>query len=362
MPSGPERRKRGPRPRGEAGRAMFSLAQQSLYVDAIDLWIDSMASRDRCYVSHGHSDHAREHRVVVATPNTARICRARFARRADRPVQPSLLERFERPRVDVTFEEHAFNEPWNDGDHRLTLFSAGHVLGSSQLLIEGERGSFVYTGDFKLAPSLTAEAPEVKRCDVLLMECTFGRPHYVFPPRDEVAADMAEFARSALEDGAVPVFFAYSLGKAQEAMAILGEHGIPMTVHGAIDTMARVYRECGVDLPPYARYDAASFDANGALIWPPGGKALPKALRDRPVRTAVLTGWAIDRGALFRYGVERGFALSDHADYPALLAYIERAQPRKVLLNHGRRDFVYRLRALGIDAEYLEANAQMTLF
>ena len=356
------RRKRGPAPPGEALGAMFSLAQQSLYVEAIDLWIDSMATRERCYVSHGHSDHAREHRVVVATPNTARLCRARFSRRSQRPVQPSLLERFERPRVDVTFEEHAFNEPWDDGEHRLTLFSAGHVLGSSQLLIEGERGSFVYTGDFKLAPSFTAEAPEVKRCDVLLMECTFGRPHYVFPPRDDVAADMASWATRALEDGAVPVFFAYSLGKAQEAMAILGRAGIPMTVHGAIDTIARVYADCGVELPPYRRYDSASFAPDSALIWPPGGKALPKALRDRPVRTAVLTGWAVDRGALFRYGVERGFALSDHADYPSLLAYVERAQPRKVLLNHGRRDFVYRLRALGVDAEYLEANAQMSLF
>lgn len=341
---------------------MFSLAEKSLYVEAIDLWIDSMTSRDRCYVSHGHSDHAREHRAVIATPNTARICRARFARRAQRPEQPSLLERFERPRIDVTFEEHAYNEPWSDGEHRLTLFSAGHVLGSSQLLIEGERGAFVYTGDFKLAPSFTAEPPEVKRCDVLLMECTFGRPQYVFPPRDDVAADIVAFAKRALEDGAVPVFFAYSLGKAQEAMAILGAAGIPLTVHGAVDTIARVYAECGVTLPAYARYDAALFDPATALIWPPSGKALPKALRDRPVRTAMLTGWAVDRGALFRYGVDRGFALSDHADYPALLDYIERAQPKKVLLNHGWRDFVYRLRGLGINAEYLEANAQMSLF
>jgi Cft2 family RNA processing exonuclease len=341
---------------------MFSLAEKSLYVEAIDLWIDSMRSRERCYVSHGHSDHAREHRVVVATPNTARICRARFSKRSQRPYQPSLLERFEPPRVDVWFEEHAFNEPWTDGEHRLTLFSAGHVLGSSQLLIEGECGSFVYTGDFKLTPSLTAEPPEVKRCDVLLMECTFGRPQYVFPQREEVAADMVEFARRSLEDGAVPVFFAYSLGKAQEAMAILGHGGIPLTVHGAIDTLARVYAECGVELPSYARYDAASFDPATALVWPPSGRALPKALRDRPVRTAILTGWAVDRGALFRYGVERGFALSDHADYPSLLRYIERAQPKKVLLNHGWRDFVYRLRGLGINAEYLEANAQLTLF
>ncbi len=341
---------------------MFSLAEKSLYVDALDLWIDSMRSRTRCYVSHGHSDHAREHDVVIATPNTARICHSRFARRREASPQLSLIARFERPPVAVQFEEHHFNEPWLEGGHRLTLFSAGHVLGSSQLLIEGERGRFVYTGDFKLTPSLTVEPPEVKECDVVLMECTYGRPQYVFPAREEVAGEMIVFARSALESGAVPVFFAYSLGKAQEAMAILGKAGIPLTVHGAVDTLARVYRDCGVELPPFERYDALRFNTDSALIWPPGGKALPKALRGKEVRTAVLTGWSLDRGALFRYGTQRGFALSDHADYPSLLRYIELAKPKKVLLVHGWRDFVHRLRAQGIDAEYLEHNPQLSLF
>lgn len=321
-----------------------------------------MRTRERCYVSHGHSDHAREHALVLATPNTARICRARFARREERAVQASLLESVKPPRLPAQFEEHPYNEPWWHGDHRLTLFSAGHVLGSSQILIESERGRFVYTGDFKLEPSLTAEKPEVKHCDVLLMECTYGRPQYQFPPREEVAGEMIAFAKDALEYGAVPVFFAYSLGKAQEALAILGKAGFAITVHGAIETVSDVYRACGVDLPAYTRYDARHFDRQSVLIWPPSGRTLPKAVNGKPVRTAVLTGWTLDRGALFRYGADRGFALSDHADYPALLRYIELAQPQKVLLNHGWRDFAYRLRAIGVNAEYLEEHAQLALF
>lgn len=342
---------------------MFALSQKSLYVETLDLWIDSLTQRDRCYVSHGHSDHAREHRVVVTTSNTASICRARFGRPGRRAGQTAMFgPPASHARVEVSFEEHAFNEPWMENGHRLTLFSAGHVLGSSQLLIEDERGRFVYTGDFKLAPSLTAEPPEVKPCDVVLMECTYGRPHYVFPPRDEVAAEMIAFAREALADDCVPVFYAYSLGKAQEAMAMLGNAGISLVVHGAIDTLAQVYAAAGVAMPAYQRYDAAHFPANAALLWPPGGKTLPKALRGKTTRTATLSGWAIDRGSLFRHGADRGFVLSDHADYPSLLRYIELAQPRKVLLNHGRQDFVYRLRALGIDAEYLEHHAQLSLF
>jgi Cft2 family RNA processing exonuclease len=326
---------------------VFSLTEKSLYVEAIDLWIDSMSSRHRCYVSHGHSDHAREHDVILATPKTARICHARFEK-------------------EVSFEEHDFNEPWvlsspSGREHRLTLFPAGHILGSSQLLIESERGSFVYTGDFKLAASHTAEAPEIKRCDVLLMECTFGEPHYAFPPRDEVAGEMIAFARDALQNGIVPVFYAYSLGKAQEAVAILGKSGIPVTAHGAIASMCEVYESCGVTLPRYERY-TMDFEGYGALVWPPWARGAPKTIRGKRVRTAMLTGWSMDRGAAFRYGAERCFPLSDHADYPALLRYIELAQPKKVLLNHGRRDFVHRLRGLGIDAEYMERHAQLALF
>ncbi|MGZ3551429.1 MAG: MBL fold metallo-hydrolase RNA specificity domain-containing protein, partial [Vulcanimicrobiaceae bacterium] len=230
------------------------------------------------------------------------------------------------------------------------------------LMIEGERGRFVYTGDFKLEPSITAEPPEVKACDVLLMECTYGRPQYAFPPRDEVAGEMVAFARAALEEGAVPVFLAYSLGKAQEAVAILGSSGLPLTVHGAVETLCKIYVEAGVALPPHERYHAETFSSDRVLIWPPSGKALPKALKGKRVRTAVLTGWSLDRGALFRYGTDRGFPLSDHADYPSLLRYIELAQPKKVLLNHGWRDFVHRLRRLGVDAEYLEEHAQLSLF
>ncbi|MBD5606881.1 MAG: MBL fold metallo-hydrolase [Candidatus Eremiobacteraeota bacterium] len=337
---------------------MFSLQEKSLYVADLDLWIDSMRPRERCYISHGHADHARAHDVVVTSTNNARVCRLRLGRRLAKPA--GLFG--EPERAEIRYETHDFNAPWRIGDHELPLFSAGHVLGSAQLMIEGERGRFVYTGDFKLEPSFTAEAPEVKRCDTVLMECTYGRPQYVFPPRAEVAGAMVAWARKALEDGAVPIFFAYSLGKAQEAMAILGRGGVPLTTHGAIASMAAVYEEAGVDLPPYDRYDATTFDGASALVWPPSGRALPVAVRGRAVRTAALTGWVIGKGTNYRGGTDAGFPLSDHADFPSLLRYVELTQPRKVLLNHGWRDFTHRLRGLGVDAEYLEANQQLALF
>ncbi|MFN2460884.1 MAG: MBL fold metallo-hydrolase RNA specificity domain-containing protein [Candidatus Velthaea sp.] len=339
---------------------MFSLAEKSLYVATLDLWIDSMRPRSRCYVSHGHSDHARGiHETIVTTPDNAAVCRLRFGNATQPRRQTELLPR---EPTDITFEEHRYNEPWSDGEHRLTLFSAGHVLGSAQLMIEGDGGSFVYTGDFKLGRAYTCEPAEVKRCDVLLMVCTYGRPQYIFPPRDQVEDEMIAFALKALDDGCAPIFYAYSLGKAQEAMAILGKAGIPLALHGAVWNMARVYEACGVQLPPYERYDAVTYDAKRALIWPPSGKNGPAAVKGKPVRTAVLTGWALNRSATYQYGSDAAFALSDHADFPSLLRYIELAQPKKVLLNHGWRDFVWRLRRMGIDAEYLEEIQQLVLF
>jgi Cft2 family RNA processing exonuclease len=339
---------------------MFSLAERSLYVADLDLWIDSMRPRARCYVSHGHADHAREHETIISTPANAAICRTRFERRGKRSRQTSLLPLKPRPACD--FELHAFNEPWREGEHELTLFPAGHVLGSAQLMIEGERGRFVYTGDFKLSRSYTCEPTEVKRCDVLLMECTYGRPQYVFPSRDEVEDTIVAFATKAFEDGCVPVFYAYSLGKAQEAMAILGKANVPLSAHDAVYEMARVYERNGVKMPVFARFDAEIYDGTSALIWPPAAKQLPATIGGRPVRSAVLTGWALGKGAQYRYGADAAIPLSDHADYDSLLRYIELAQPSKVVLNHGWKDFVWRLRRMGVDATYLEANEQLALF
>ncbi|MDE2572130.1 MAG: MBL fold metallo-hydrolase [bacterium] len=321
---------------------MFSVVSGSLYAADVDLWIDSSGSRERCYVSHGHSDHARRHVRIIATPQSAAICRSRLG-------------------GEIAYETYAYDEGFTMGEARLTLFPAGHVLGSSQLQIECERGRFVYTGDFKLGETLTCRPAEVRRCDLVLMECTFGRPQYTFPPREEVCAALVDWARGALDAGQTPVVHAYALGKAQEVMAILGRAGLPLMAHGAIDKLARVYVEQGVALPPYARYEAGKTDGH-VVVMPPGGNSAPILAKMTEPRTAIVSGWAMDSGARYRYGVDAAFPLSDHADFAALLRYVELAQPSKVLLHHGFKSFAHELRRRGVEAEFLEEHAQLTLF
>ena len=328
---------------------MFSRVGRSIYAIGIDLWLDSLTRRERSYISHGHADHARPHDLVVATPQTAAICRARFPRKA--VLSGSTL-----------FEEHPYDSPWESDDHRLTLISAGHVLGSSQLLIEGESGRFVYTGDFKLGTSRTCETARIPQCDTLLMECTFGEPKYVFPPRQEIEAEMISFANETHDANGIPAFLAYSLGKAQEAMAILGSAGIPLVVHDAIATIADVYVQCGVALPGYRRFNEfETFSDGAALVWPPASKSLPRTIAKKQVVGAMLTGWTADKRSYAGYRSNRGFSLSDHADFPALVHYIELAQPKRVLLFHGNHGFAQHLRSLGIEASVLGEPDQLSL-
>ena len=252
-------RRQDPGPRRERVRAersraganvrspVFSLAERSLYVerprpldrlDAPALALLRLARAQRPRARARHDRHDAGERADLPS---------RFERSIARAKQTSLLA--ERPRPACAFEEHAFNEPWSDGEHTLTLFPAGHVLGSAQLLIEGERGRFVYTGDFKLARSYTCE-PHRGEAVRRAADGVHVRPPAV---RLSVARRGRERDRrlrdQALADGCAPVFFAYSLGKAQEAMAILGKAGIPITVHGAVHAIARVYEDAGVQLP-----------------------------------------------------------------------------------------------------------------
>ena len=237
------------------------------------------------------------------------------------------------------------------------------MLGSAQLMIEGERGRFVYTGDFKLARSYTCEPPEVKQCDVLLMECTYGRPQYVFPSRDEVEDAIVSFATKALEDGVrtgVLRVLARQGARGDGDPRQGGRSRSPCTARCTRSRACTKRRACSCR--PTSATTPRTYDGTRALIWPPSGKTLPKALKGKPSRTAMLTGWAMDKNAPFRYGTDTCIPLSDHADYAALIRYIELAQPEKVLLNHGWKDFVWRLRRLGIDATYLEPYEQLALF
>ncbi len=317
---------------------------QGVYLPQLDWWLDAHRPAARSFVSHAHFDHLATHREILCSELTSRLMRARLPGQRLEHVLP-----------------FGQTEPLT-ADTTVTLHPAGHILGSAQCLLDhSERGRLLYTGDFKLRRGRSAEACETPRADVLIMETTYGRSHYVMPPTAEVLARITAFCREALEDQAVPVLFGYSLGKSQELLSSLSEAGLPVMLHPQAARLTAIYEEAGVAFPPYRTFDPAEA-AGHVVISPPQGpnSAFLRKLPRR--RTAAITGWALDPGVTFRYQCDAAFPLSDHADYADLLRFVEAVQPRQVLTLHGfAADFARTLRDRGVEAWALGQDNQLEM-
>jgi Cft2 family RNA processing exonuclease len=307
------------------------------------LWLDPWERKPFAFVSHAHSDHIGNHAEAILSAPTAKLMRARLA---GKRIEHVLA-------FGVTREVRGL---------RLTLLPAGHIFGSAQLYLEENGESLLYTGDFKLRPSLSAERVEWRQADTLIMETTFGLPKYLFPPAEEVMANVVRFCAECLEAGYTPVLLGYSLGKSQEVLCALARAGLRPMLHTTIFKMTEIYRELQPGFPcEYEKYEANEV-AGKVLICPPSASrtAMLTSIKNR--RTAVLTGWAIEPGAKFRYGCDEAFPLSDHADYAELLRYVGLVKPKRVLTLHGfASEFAADLRRRGVEGWALTGENQLEL-
>jgi DNA ligase-1 len=240
----------------------------------------------------------------------------------------------------------------------LRLLPAGHITGSAMLHLtrKADGATLLYTGDYKLRQGLSAERCELMQADTLIMETTFGLPKYRFPSAEAVIVQMLAFVRETLSDGGIPVLLGYSLGKAQEILCALRDAELPVMVHASVAQITAVLTPHLGALPKWRLFDANEA-AGHVLVFPPGAKIeLPK------MRTAMLSGWAIQPNAKYRYSVDVALPLSDHADHPELHETVEIVKPRRIYLVHGStREFAAELRARGHDARALGAEDQLEL-
>src|SRR3989304_5666458 len=249
-------------------------------------------------------------------------------------------------------------KPIEWGGLRLTTYPAGHCLGSSMLLAEDGDQSLLYTGVFKLGESATAERAELPHADILVIESTYGTPEYCLPPRQQAVEQLIALVRQTLDQEAVPIIQAYSLGKSQEVTRLLTAADIPVLQHRKIFDISRVYEQCGVSLGRHELF-TGQIVPGWALLVPPGmGWHYDFG---RQVRF-VVTGWAVDPRAKYRFRVDHAIPLSDHADYNELLEAVNRVAPRIVYCTHGPESFVDRLREAGHDAHPLGRPSQKRLF
>jgi Cft2 family RNA processing exonuclease len=315
----------------------------------LGLWLDARKrhrGNERVFVSHAHADHIAPHDEVMLTEATSAFMRTRLPGKR----REHMLIFGER--MEFQFGRETFH---------VTAIPAGHILGSAMAFIEGRGETLLYTGDFKLRASLAAEPPETRHADHLIMETTFGLPRYQFPPERSVRADIVKFCRDALADDATPVLYGYSLGKSQEILCGLADEGLPIQLQRDVRKMTKLYQKLGVNFPDHEAFDPETARGN-VIIAPPNSLKTMQKVALGKIRTAAITGWAMDSSCRYRSGTDAAFPLSDHADYDGLLELVQRVQPKKVFTVHGfTREFAQTLRAQGMDAIAPGWHEQMAL-
>ena len=319
--------------------------RHGLYLPELDLWLDPGRKKENAFVSHAHADHFARHQNILCSRPTAHILRARYnvARERLRP--------------------HPFHELLTIGGFQLQLLPAGHIFGSAMLHVTrtADGASLLYTGDFKVRRSLTSEEPVFRHADTLVMETTFGNPSWVFPPETEHSGSILNFVNESMEAGRVPALLAYSLGKAQEAFAILDQARIPVVQHPAVAKMTTACREAGCGLSEPIPFQSTVPEGH-ALLCPPNAIRADPYAAIKNLRTAMLSGWALDPSAIYRFGVDVAFPLSDHADFPGLLEAVKRVDPQRVLTVHGyTREFAAELRRQNYDAWSIDGGDQLEM-
>ncbi|HEY3119557.1 MAG TPA: ligase-associated DNA damage response exonuclease [Vicinamibacteria bacterium] len=320
--------------------AVITSTAAGLFCEPGGFHVDPWMSADLAVITHVHGDHlhAGSRRYVCAAPSEA-FLRKRLG--AD---------------VDVTAVPYGERVPL--GQATVSFHPAGHVLGSAQVRIEAGGEVWVISGDYKRAPDPTCAPFEVVPCDVFVTEATFGLPIYRWEEPTQVVAEILQWWDSNRAAGEASLLFCYAMGKAQRILAELARlTDRPALVHGAVESLTALYREAGVSMlptQPVAETGRRRSYAGELILAPPSAGGTPWVRRFGARETGFASGWMRVRGARRRRGFDRGFALSDHADWPALLRTIEETGARRVLVTHGYSEELARfLRERGLAADAL---------
>lgn len=297
---------------------------EGLFCPAGGFHVDPWRPVERAIITHGHADHARRgsRRVLTASEGVGILER----RIGGDGTDIEGIDRGEIRRI---------------GDALVSLHPAGHVLGSSQVRIEVKGRIWVFSGDYARLPNPTCRPFEPVRCHRFISECTFGLPLYRWTDPEVIARRLRDLVSEQVEAGRNVVIGAYGLGKAQRLLAALapdGDSPHPILCHGAVEKMNEAYREAGVILPqtrPANRTELKALDRPAVVLAPPSALSGPWLRPFQPAITVVASGWTMLRGPRRRNPADETLVLSDHVDWPGLLATVEETGCEEVGLTHG---------------------------
>ncbi len=310
---------------------------EGLYCPPGDFYIDPWRPVDRAVITHAHADHARTgHGHYLAAAPAEGVLRSRLG-------------------PDISLQSLAYGQQITHHGVKLSLHPAGHVLGSAQVRLEHGGQTWVASGDYKVAPDATCAPFEPVRCDVFITESTFGLPIYRWRPDADLFEDINDWWATNAADGRASLLMCYSFGKAQRILSGVDPNIAPIIVHGAVQALNTAYREAGIHLPETLLagdvMDPADF-RRALVLCPPGAAGGPWVKRFGDFSDAFASGWMQLRGARRRGGYDRGFVLSDHADWPGLMSAIGATGARRVIVTHGSVPVLVRyLTEQGLQAE-----------
>jgi len=332
-----------PRPRPTLDDLVI-LRPQGLYCPPGDFYIDPWRPVPRAVITHAHADHARAgHGQVLATTVSEGVLRSRLG-------------------AGLSLQGLAYGEAVVHHGVRISLHPAGHVLGSAQVRLEHGGRVWVASGDYFLSAhderNATCAPFEPVRCHCFITESTFGLPVFRWPAQAEVFAEIDAWWRANAAAGRPSLLLAYSFGKAQRLLAGVDASIGPIVVHGAVAPINDAYRAAGVPLPPTHtltgpadRRTLADALRGALVVAPPAVHASAWARQLGDFSDAFASGWMQGRGARRRQGVDRGFVLSDHADWPGLQRAIAATGAERVIVTHGEEAVMVRwLREQGLQA------------
>ena len=323
--------------------ALITDSVSGLYCSAGDFFVDPWQPVARAVITHAHGDHAH-------AGSEAYLCAA--------PCEPLLRRRF----PDAAIQPVPFGEGIDLGGVRVSFHPAGHILGSAQVRLERGGEVWVVSGDYKRAPDPTCAPFEAVRCDTFITEATFALPIYTWDPAAGVIGEILEWWRANRAEGRASILFCYALGKAQRILAELRgrtDEGLlrgdaasagqgRVLLHGAMAGFTDVYRASGVALAPAERVGehARGRSLAGTLVLAPlSARGTPWLRRFPNPSIAFASGLMWVRGVRRQRAFDRGFVLSDHADWSALLGTIAETGASRVLVTHGWSDALARLLA-----------------
>ncbi|MGQ0793796.1 MAG: MBL fold metallo-hydrolase RNA specificity domain-containing protein [Deltaproteobacteria bacterium] len=315
---------------------------EGIRLSGTDIWFDSKKSSPFTFLSNADASRYVHHEKVVATPQTIKLAEKSLKNSVALPCP--------------------FNHPFTLGRMQVELIPAGYVLGSCQTVINIDGKRIIYTGDFKLRASETAESAEVRRCDLLVMKCTYGIPKYVFPSPQTVIEAIVDFIDGALATGTTPILLVDVLGKSQDIVKVLGDSGYKLSLHQSIYKSVKIYEEFGVTFSNYERFKPSALDGKVLLapVYIRGSEVIERIERKK---IGVVMGWAVDRGFVKSvFSADEGFPISNHAGYDELLEFVEIVKPEEIYLIQGfTAEFARTLQKRGFKAKPLETPSQLKL-